>query len=266
MNKLLNLFCIFTTFSFLLISCGAEEKKDIAKGIEKTEDAKPKLIKTVEITDYDSEVLSSKEVINYDKKGNISEQLKYDADNKLSTTEKYTYNENGDKIEFESINHDNPESNSKTKYFYDNNKKLIKQIEYNSSGDAGKEDTYTYDADGNVATINYTNSFTYKHEFVYENKKLKSKIYYNKDGTKDVEMLDEKGNRIDKNTEYKYDDKNNLVEVYNNDPRQGETKTTIQYKFDKDGNWIEQKTYVSKKKSELGELENTSKKVITYFE
>lgn len=250
--------------SLILTGCGGNKSsEDNKNSIAKAENSK-QIIKEVIIDDNPNPIYW-KTVINHNAKGKITEEIHFDRGDIISSRYKYTYNEFGDKIEFNII-YPNQELNRKTIYKYDNNSKLLKDIEYENNGKVSSESTYTYDTEGRLIRGDFKNSYTYRHDFVYDkNNNLKSKICYNDDGSKDIENFDEHGHRLgDKNNSFKYDEKNNIIEEFHASPN-GLSKFTNEYKYDEQGEWIERKTFFSTVKSELGKLRNTETREITYY-
>jgi hypothetical protein len=252
--------------SMILIGCAGN------KGIEGNENSNVKAEKRRQIMkeviiDDNPDPLYSKTVINYDTNGKITEEIHFEKGDKLRDRYQYTYNEYGDMVEWKII-HNDRESSEKTVYLYDSNRKLIKEIKsINSDGTSDiSHSFYTYDSQGRLIRADFENSFTTRHEYIYDkNGKLKTKIYYNNDGLKDIENYDEKGNiKGDMNNSFKYDEKYNIIEEIHVYPY-GVSKFTFEYKYDEYGNWIERKTYFSESKSVLGKLRNTELKVITYY-
>jgi hypothetical protein len=256
---------IYTT-SMILIGCGGNKGKE-GNGNSNVKSEKRRQIMKEVITNYDSAPIYLTTVINYDTNGKITEEIHFDKGNKLSYRDQFTYNEYGDMVEEKRTQNDR-ESSQKTVYFYDSNRKLIKEIK-SINTDVTTDVShayYTYDSRGRLIRADFENSFTTRHEYVYDkNNKLKSKIYYNKDGSKDIENFDEKGNKKgEKHNSYKYDEKNNIIEEIHDYPY-GVSKFTFEYKYNELGNWIERKTYFSESKTELGKLRSTELKAITYY-
>jgi hypothetical protein len=224
-----------------------------------------KKIKEETIINDDPIALSPKTVFKYNENGKITDEYYYDKGDVLKSHNQYTYNESGNVTELKRIS-PTQVYNSKVTYTYNSSNKILKEISYDSNNIASSEATYTYDAEGNILKIEFTKSFTYKHEYVYdENKKLKSIIYFNEDGTKDTEKPKENGRyENDKNNTYKYDDKNNLIEE-THDASYGFSKFTTEYDYNEKGEWLKKRTFYSDNPSEKGELKSTTTKEITYY-
>jgi hypothetical protein len=252
--------------SMILTGCGGNKSTEGNEN-SNSEAERPKKIMKEVITDDNPDAIHSKTVINYDTNGKITEEIHFDKGDKLISREKYIYNEYGDKVEWKII-HNDSKSSQKTVYIYDSSRKLIKEIS-NITTDISSDVSntyYTYDSKGRLTRADFENSFTTRHEFVYDkNDKLKSKIYYNKDGSKDIENFDENGNQTgDESSSFKYDEKNNIIEEIHYYPY-GISKFTFEYKYNEQGNWIERKSYFSESRTKSGKLRSIETKVITYY-
>ena len=263
--KRLNLLCLYLLSIAILVSgCGSNTtSENTSNAGEKQGGAKK--IKEETITNDDPIALSPKTVFKYNENGKITDEYYYDKGDVLKSHNQYTYNELGSVIELKRI-YPTPEYNSKVVYTYDSSNKLLKEINYDRNNIVSSETTCTYDSDGNILKKEFTNSFTYKYEYIYdENKKLKSIVYFNDDGSKDTEKPKENGRyQNDKNNTYKYDDKNNLIEETHN-ASYGFSKFTTEYDYNEKGEWIKRRSFYSDSPSEKGELKSTETKEITYY-
>jgi hypothetical protein len=257
-------FTVMISTLMLIINCKGD-KTSINKKIS-IEKVKKKRILIEIIIDDSSHPIYWKSVINHNSNGKIKEEKHYDRGNIFHSKYEYKYNDFGDIIEWSILN-SKSELTQQTKYFYDSSRKLIKeQMNILNEDDSYTVCLYNYDSMGKLKSIDIENSHTYKHEFIYDKKDiLKAKIFYNSDGTKSIENYDEFGRRKgDKNNIIKYDDKNNIIEEIH-EYTDGLTKFTNKYKFNKQGEWIEIKTYLSTDRNKLGELRNTQTRQIKYF-
>ena len=264
MKKFTTLFQILATFALINTGCSDANKPHNSASTNESS-GKAKLIKEEIITDDSPMALSPKKVIKYNENGKITDEYYYDKGDVLKSHNQYTYNELGSVIELKRI-YPTPEYNSKVVYTYDSSNKLLKEINYDRNNIVSSETTCTYDSDGNILKKEFTNSFTYKYEYIYdENKKLKSIVYFNDDGSKDTEKPKENGRyQNDKNNTYKYDDKNNLIEETHN-ASYGFSKFTTEYDYNEKGEWLKKRTFYSESTSEKGTLRNTEIKEITYY-
>jgi hypothetical protein len=264
MKKFTTLFQILATFALINTGCSDANKPHNSASTNESS-GKAKLIKEEIITDDSPMALSPKKVIKYNENGKITDEYYYDKGDVLKSHNQYTYNELGSVIELKRI-YPTPEYNSKVVYTYDSSNKLLKEINYDRNNIVSSETTCTYDSDGNILKKEFTNSFTYKYEYIYdENKKLKSIVYFNDDGSKDTEKPKENGRyQNDKNNTYKYDDKNNLIEETHN-ASYGFSKFTTEYDYNEKGEWLKKRTFYSESPSEKGTLRNTEIKEITYY-
>ena len=263
--KRLNLLCLsLLSIAILVSSCGSNTTTENTSNSGEKQGGVKK-IKEETIINDDPIALSPKKVFKYNENGKITDEYYYDKGDVLKSHNQYTYNESGNVTELKRI-YTTPEYNSKVVYTYDSSNKLSKEISYDSHNIPLSETTCYYNVDGNLLKKEFTNSFTYKHEYVYdENKKLKSIVYFNEDGTKDVEKPKE--NELyqnDKNNTYKYDDKKNLIEETHDDTY-GYTKFTTEYDYNEQGEWIKRRSFYSDSPSEKGELKSTETKEITYY-
>lgn len=265
-KELYSLRIMFIT-SLFLIGCGGNNSNDNKN--KNIKDKKSKIIMKEVISKENNNVINSKKVIHYDPNGKITEETYFNKENKIESSDQYLYNKLGDKVEWKKINNESKLS-QKTEYIYDSNRNLVQEIQSVYSNYKDNPDVsntfYKYDSKGRIKTAEFENSFTSRHEYIYDqNNKLIKMIYYNQDGSKDIDLFDEHGNKkSDKNNSYKYDIKNNLIEEIHDYPY-GFTKFTIEYKFNELGNWIERKTYYSERKTELGELQTIERKTISYY-
>jgi hypothetical protein len=252
--------------AMVLISCGTNNNLEAEK-ITNTKNNIPKQIKQEIIIDDNPSPISWKVVKKYNSIGKIEEELNYDKGDILSSKRVYIYNKENKIKEEQYFSPRFNELNSKTFYHYNSLGKLESHIEMNNSNKITLKSLYTYNDKGQLLSQEFSSGFTRKHEFkYYPNNVLKTKIYTNKDGTKDFENFDEKGykNR-DKNSGFKYDEKGNTTEEFHNYP-DGYTKFTFEYKYNANGDWTEKKNYFSESKSQKGELRNTEKREITYYQ
>lgn len=263
--KRLNLLCLsLLSIAILVSGCGSNTTSENTSNSGEKQGGVKK-IKEETIINDDPIALSPKTVFKYNENGKITDEYYYDKGDVLKSHNQYTYNESGNVTELKRIS-PTQVYNSKVIYTYNSSNKILKEIRYDSNNIASSEATYTYDAEGNILKIEFTKSFTYKHEYVYdENKKLKSIIYFNEDGSKDTGKPKENGRyENDKNNTYKYDDKNNLIEE-THDASYGFSKFTTEYDYNEKGEWLKKRTFYSDSPSEKGELKSTETKEINYY-
>jgi len=263
--KRLNLLCLsLLSIAILVSGCGSNTNSENTSDSGEKQGGVKK-IKEETITNDDPIALSPKTVFKYKENGKITDEYYYDKGGVLTSHNQYTYNESGNVIELNRINSASG-YNSKVVYAYNSSNQLSKEITYDRNNIPLYETTCFYDAEGKLSKKEFTNSFTYKHEYVYdENKKLNSIVYFNEDGTKDIEKpKDNELYQNDKNNTYKYDDKNNLIEETHNDSY-GYSKFTTEYDYNEQGEWIKKRSFYSDSPSEKGELKSTETKEITYY-
>lgn len=214
------------------------------------------------ITD-DTNALHWKEIVNHDSSGNVIEQKYFDRKGSLQSRYQFLYDDFGNKIEW--LIYDRSMISQRTVYFYDNNNKLKNERMVMSDG-AFSEVRYEYNDSDELIGLDMINYFTYRHDIQYDKKsKIKTIVYYNKDGSKDIEKYDEKGLKLgDKNNSYKYDEHNNTIEEIHIGSA-GISKFTTFYKYNEQGDWIERKVYFAENKKELGSLKSTETRKITYY-
>lgn len=139
----------------------------------------------------------------FDKYGRIKE-IRYYKSNKLISTNRSKYDDNGNEIEHAYIQKNNPELNRKTRSFYNEQNTCIKKELYDTKNFITEIVTYKYDDQKNCIEITCRKStgklkYRFCFEFTKENKKTKEFCY--------------KGNgHLAWDTNYTYNSKGLLVE------------------------------------------------------
>ena len=256
-------------FVISAISMSCQGNNTVNPQFSNAKNEKVKQIKKEVIIDDYLDALSSKTEICYDTNGRITDEFHYDKENKISDRYLYAYNKYGEKVLWE-IYRGESDLGQKTEYIYDGSRKLVKEIckiysDYKVSPDICISNHF-YDSKGRLIRSDLENFYTTRHEFRYDkNNKLVEKIYYNSDGSKDLEFFDDNGNKkSDSKNSYKYDEMNNLIEEVHDYP-DNYSKFTVMYKYNEYGNWIERQTYYSNDRRHSVALRGTEIKTIYYY-
>lgn len=210
------------------------------------------ILKKKTITLYDNgfpsikeEIISSSErnVFEYDNKGRMIVERKYDNNGQLESISKYEYDEHNNLTKCSSrykLLHEISKYESHIKYVYDDLGYLLKAIEdngnyttyhynnyrqlncmceYNSKGKLSKQTQYTYNIEGQLFNV------------IEDGVKTQTRDYDNR-GNLISNHTNSNGNLINYRFEYKYDTYGNCIEkiYYKNDIKYLIERFTIEYK------------------------------------
>ena len=252
---LLILLCVPLMFSF------GENKKDTEneKKKEIENDLTEENIKVKQITGT-TYVIASEEIYRkdkylYNKDGNKTEWegtalgIEDGLEVQRYWNEKYKYNEDGNMTERTSYNA-NGEIDGKNKYLYNKDGNMTEMTSYNANGELGSNSKYKYDEDGNKTEWKYYDgelATKYKYQYDEDGNEMEKSGYRISDGRLSLKFnyqYDEDGNMIG-NSSYGYPSDWNY---------------TYQYEFDKLNNWIVRTRYEDGNPLEITERE------IEYYE
>lgn len=189
--------------------------------------------------------LPDKRVYKYDDAGNLIEENGYNLSGKLVNQSIYVYDEQNRKIQWTSMSYHPNERSKPHRYTYT----------YDKQGRLKEEKTFSDEGNGFMPTDSLGRP--HKRILVYRDiSKWETESYFN---TSDafVKMTtlsyDSKGNEIE---DIEYDQNENVKE-----------KIRYEYKFDKFGNWIEEKTYRwnTEDGKSFYQLEEIDYRTIKYF-
>jgi YD repeat-containing protein len=139
-------------------------------------------------------------------------------------------------------------ANGRREFFYDTTGRLVRRVSYNSKGSVDSEESWQYDAAGHLASETYpygTKTYDLKGNLISEfNNKKPGDDYYRK-------------------VVYEHDETDHLVKREEYDNQGLWTSYSYAYKYDTQGNWIEQVT----KQVRRGEPDHTwiTYRVIVYY-
>lgn len=165
--------------------------------------------------------LSDRRVYKYDDAGNLLEENGYNLDGKLVNQHIYVYDEQNRKIQWTSVSY-HPQENSKPHRW---------TYSYDEQGRLKEEKAFSDEGNGFMSTDSLGSP--HRKLFVYKNQNKPEATLFFKANEEFARMslmsYDRRGNEIE---DIRYDANGNVTE-----------KTLYKYKFDKLGNWTEQKTY-----------------------
>ena len=181
----------------------------------------------------------------------ITQTVQFDEKGAIESMETYTYDKNGNKIEY--IYYESGVVVSKTTYKYDSNNNNIENIAFKSNGEQGTRYLYQYDSLGNRTTsIHYLPSGELggrtEFEYIAQSDEYWS-ISYKPNGEVEWQRkykVDSKGNKI---IEFKYNAKGELRDMW-----------TWVYVYDKNNNWTKQTEH-----NEDGKVVKISTRKIVYY-
>ena len=153
-------------------------------------------------TDEEGET-ESKEIIEYDEKGNLKGRTKYDAAGNLQERTEFSYDERGNISSKADYNQKN-NLESKTDYSYNEKNDIISSVQKNAGGKLTESISIAYDERGNVTERNIRD---------FHPRKIKL-IYDHKDHCIEEEVYDQHGNLSAKNI-YEYDEQGNVISELN---------------------------------------------------
>jgi hypothetical protein len=265
---------LFVAVSFLY-SCNENQASDSTA----KEPVKPKILKSETKTCEGNCIASAKEVINYNDKGEKTEELKMQADGTISSKTVYVYNADGKPIEVKNYSSDMNTPSSRRVLQYGESGMLLRETNYTGTGtDSAVETIYNYDSSGKLLSENYTQSFTHKREYLYgSNGKVQGEKSYNTDGSKDdvKYTYDDRGNVLEEVTTLfpekeetkrtlKYDNHNQVIEVISVEPDGSIRKFTTKYTYNEEGQWITQENYYHEAPTSEGTLTTKITRVFEY--
>lgn len=198
---------------------------------------------------------SSKNIFKYDEKGNRLELASYKSDGSLNSTVRSSYDSAG-KVASEETILANGTVDTKSVIKTDENGNRVEQSDIKQNPKANKlfNHRYVYRYDAQARMIEWlayqgNGSFFFKYIFTYD-----------AIGNRTEWLQLTQTNQIIGKVEYKYDDKNNIIEErkYKGDGSQTEANT-FTYEFDKKGNWTRQK------KIQNGAVVEVRERVYKYF-
>lgn len=189
--------------------------------------------------------LPDRRLYKYDDAGNLIEENGYNLADKLVNQSTYVYDEQNRKIQWTSMSYHPEERSEPHRYTYS----------YDEQGRLKEEKAFWDKGDGFKPTDSLGRA--HKRVLVYRNSdKWETALYFNTSGL------------LIKMTTLSYDDRGNEIEDIEYDQNKNvKEKIRYEYKFDKTGNWVEQKTY--RWNSESGEsfyqLEDVEYRTLKYF-
>lgn len=203
--------------------------------------------------------LSSKTGFKYNVKGNLIEEVEYNADNSIKYVRIHDYNEDGKECAIKQSCTDGSIF-LETTFKYDDKKNMIEEVDYNADNSIANKTTRKYNDKGKeIEYVRYINgkSMEEKLDLLYDDRgNIIEVIFYVADGSiysKGKSIFDENNKKIEElryNTDgslysrsiKKYDDNGNKIEeiTYNS---KGGISFHNTYKYDDDGNMIENITY-----------------------
>jgi YD repeat-containing protein len=201
----------------------------------------------------------------FNESGKITEEIYFNLDDSLRFKYVLTYDENERLIRNESF-HDDYSERTRTNYKYDEQGKLIEEVHYarilkKTTGlILNHKKTFSYDENGNLIEENFSNGnpyFDQKKTYKFDdNANLTNQLDLDADGQlKDKSMYkyDEHGNKTEFTYRdvggaittflYKYDANGNLIEE---GTKGSSIKTSYEYDYDNQGNWIKKIQFSSK--------------------
>jgi len=189
--------------------------------------------------------LPDKRIYKYDDAGNLIEVNGYNLAGKLVNQSTYVYDEQNRKIQWTSMSYHPEERSEPHRYTYS----------YDEQGHLKEEKAFWDKGDGFTPTDSLGRP--HKRVLVYRNSdKWETELYFNTSDT------------FVKITTISYDDRGNEIEDIEYDQNKNvKEKIRYQYKFDKFGNWVEEKTYrwITEDGKSFHQLEEIEYRTIKYF-
>ncbi|MGE0021491.1 MAG: hypothetical protein AB7S72_17590 [Draconibacterium sp.] len=192
--------------------------------------------------------------LKWDDKNRVIEHCVFDNYGNLNLKRTFKFDDKGNKIEegWQSASHSDPTKFTYRKHInkYDDENNLIsKFIEDNIDGSLSPEETYKYDAKGNMVEEKHFSDgsiFSIK-KCTYDNV---GKLIETNEKTLD--------NSFNVRTIYKYDEKGNDIDVlytgiFDNEPIT--RNYSNEYEYDKTGNWVKKVAFLNGKAEEIIERE-----------
>ena len=225
-------------------------------------------------------VFEQKQVINYNEKGEKTEEIHLQADGMISKKTVYVYSTDGKPIEIKNYSGDMSTPSGRTILQYGESGLLLRETSYTGAGtESAKETIYNYDSSGKLLSENYTQSYTHKREYLYGNNgKVQGEKSYNTDGSKDdvKYTYDDRGNVLEEvttlfpeneetRTTRKYDERNQIIEEISVDPDGTIRKSTTKYTYNEDGEWVTKESYNYDDPAGVGILSSKITRIIAYF-
>ncbi|GEO06396.1 hypothetical protein AAE02nite_40600 [Adhaeribacter aerolatus] len=181
-------------------------------------------------------------ILKYDKNGNIEEEKRYNGDKLIAYAES-KYDNNGNVLErlFFEKNGNDIKNTFKWIKRYDDNNNLVEESVFDGNGSPDGKSVFKYDTNGNrIEELSYEldgKSLNYKATFTYDEKGNVKERYIKDNESAYISKFkyDDKNNCIEiseLSTKFKTDDNGSIVEV-----KEPATVKEVKYKYDEKGNW-----------------------------
>ena len=203
----------------------------------------------IEFIAYVNDSIFLKELAKYNEKNQLIEFKRYFDDGKLGHKTSYSYDKNGNEIEYA---YQSNYSLSKTKKIYNTSNQLIEEQNFDEDDKLKRSYTYKYNINGKLIEENESN----EGKFV----KKEATTYNTKGDKTSITNYDSKGVILNNET-FIYNSEDALIEqVYTNKT----SKTVASYEYDQKGNWTKKTEYTVSPPNGLPSEYSIIERKITY--